>query len=57
MEILDQLNWRYACKKFDTEKKLSPEQVDTLVKAFNLTATSYGLQPMKLQALQISKQK
>jgi len=51
MEILDQLNWRYACKKFDTEKKLSPEQVDTLVKAFNLTATSYGLQPMKLQVI------
>ena len=51
MEILDQLKWRYACKKFDTEKKLSPEQVDTLVKAFNLTATSYGLQPMKLQVI------
>ena len=51
MEILDQLNWRYACKKFDTEKKLTPEQVDTLVKAFNLTATSYGLQPMKLQVI------
>jgi nitroreductase len=51
MEILDQLNWRYACKKFDTEKKLSSEQVDTLVKAFNLTATSYGLQPMKLQVI------
>jgi nitroreductase len=51
MEILDQLNWRYACKKFDTKKKLSPEQVDTLVKAFNLTATSYGLQPMKLQVI------
>ncbi len=51
MEILDQLNWRYACKKFDSEKKLSSEQVDTLVKAFNLTATSYGLQPMKLHVI------
>jgi nitroreductase len=51
MEILEQLNWRYACKKFDTEKKLSQDQIDTLVKAFNLTATSYGLQPMKLQVI------
>ncbi len=51
MEILEKLKWRYACKKFDTGRKLSSEQVDTLVKAFNLTATSYGLQPMKLHVI------
>ena len=39
---------RYACKRFDPDKKLSEEQVDTLIESIRLTATSYGLQLMKL---------
>lgn len=46
--IIDSLHWRYACKKFDKSRKLSPEQVEVLSKAFNLTATSFGLQPLKM---------
>ena len=37
-----------CCKKFDTERLLSEEQIDIVKKAFNLTATSYGLQPISL---------
>ncbi|WP_299065416.1 NAD(P)H-dependent oxidoreductase [uncultured Polaribacter sp.] len=48
MNIIDQLKWRYAVKKFDANRKLTEEQVNTLKEAFNLTATSYGLQPIKL---------
>ena len=48
MNIIDSLNWRYAVKKFDTTKELSKGQIHTLKEAFNLTATSYGLQPLKL---------
>jgi len=48
MNIIDSLKWRYAVKKFDTDKELSEAQVNTLKEAFNLTATSYGLQPLKL---------
>ncbi len=48
MNIIDCLNWRYATKKFDSSKKLSTHQLDTLKQAFNLTATSFGLQPIKL---------
>lgn len=48
MNIIDNLKWRYAVKKFDANKKLTVEQVNTLKEAFNLTATSYGLQPIKL---------
>jgi len=48
MNILDQLNWRYAVKQFDTEKKLRKDQVETLLKAANLTATSFGMQPSKI---------
>ncbi|MFD1294621.1 NAD(P)H-dependent oxidoreductase [Lutibacter holmesii] len=48
MNIINSLEWRYATKKFDATKKLSNQQVDTLKKAFNLTATSFGLQPLKM---------
>ena len=48
MNIIDSLKWRYAVKKFDSEKQLSETQINTLREAFNLTATSYGLQPIKL---------
>jgi len=48
MNIIDSLTWRYATKKFDSSKKLSSAQINTLKQAFNLTATSFGLQPIKL---------
>ena len=48
MNIIESLEWRYATKKFDPSKKLSKQQVETLKKAFNLTPTSFGLQPMKM---------
>lgn len=46
--IIDSLKWRYACKKFDKSKKLNSDQIATLKQAFNLTATSFGLQPLKM---------
>ncbi len=52
MNIIDSLEWRYACKKFDKNRKLNEEQVDALKKAFNLSATSYGLQPLKMLIVQ-----
>lgn len=48
MNTIDSLQWRYAVKKFDETKILSEQKIDTLKQAFNLTATSYGLQPIKL---------
>lgn len=52
MDIIEKLKWRYATKKFDQDKKLSIKQIDTLKEAFNLTATSYGLQPTKLLVIE-----
>jgi len=46
--IIQSLKWRYACKKFDKNRKLDKVQIDTLSNAFNLTATSFGLQPLKM---------
>jgi len=48
MNSIESLQWRYAVKKFDKNKYLSTSQLNTLKEAFNLTATSYGLQPLKL---------
>lgn len=49
---IKQLEWRYAVKKFDSKRNLSAEKIDRLKEAFNLTATSYGLQPIKLVVIQ-----
>ncbi len=48
MNVIKSLEWRYACKKFDEKKKLTEIQIETLKKAFNLTPTSFGLQPVKM---------
>lgn len=45
---IEHLQWRYATKKFDASRKLPEEKIKILKEAFNLTATSYGLQPIKL---------
>ena len=48
MNVIEQLKWRYATKKFDATKILSQQQLNILKEAFNLTALSYGLQTLKL---------
>jgi nitroreductase len=52
MNTIESLQWRYATKKFDATKKLSNTQISILKEAFNLTATSYGLQPIQLVVIQ-----
>jgi nitroreductase len=46
--LLENLNWRYATKKFDATKKVSAEDLNTLKEAVRLSASSYGLQPYKV---------
>jgi nitroreductase len=41
-------NWRYATKKFDTTKKVSKEDLETLKEAIRLSASSFGLQPYRV---------
>jgi len=48
MDTIGKLRWRYATKKFDKNKKLSKIKIDTLKEAFNLTALSFGLQPISM---------
>ncbi len=46
-QVLQQLNWRYATKKFDTTKKIPEEIWQTLVESLVLAPSSFGLQPWK----------
>ncbi|MAD97067.1 MAG: NAD(P)H-dependent oxidoreductase [Flavobacteriaceae bacterium] len=52
MQVLESLQWRYAVKKFDENKLVPASKIDVLKEAFNLTASSYGLQPSKLIVIQ-----
>jgi len=47
-KILEDLNWRYATKSFDPSKNVSDEDLQTILEAFRLSASSFGLQPWKL---------
>lgn len=45
--VLQQLQWRYATKKFDPERIISPDDWQTLADSLILTPSSFGLQPWK----------
>ena len=46
MSLLNALKWRYAAKKFEDSKIISPSEIDKIKEGFNLSASSYGLQPV-----------
>ncbi|MCF7567991.1 NAD(P)H-dependent oxidoreductase [Sabulilitoribacter arenilitoris] len=48
MNTIKQLQWRYATKKFNADKKLTEKKLEILKQAFNLTATSFGLQTISM---------
>ena len=48
MALIEQLNKRYATKNFDATKKISTENLSTLLEAIRLSASSYGLQAYKV---------
>lgn len=50
--LFSQMNWRYACKKFDSTKKIRNEDWNILAETLRLSASSYGLQPWKFIVIQ-----
>lgn len=50
--FLDNLNWRFATKQFDSEKKVSEEDLQKVLEAIRLTPTSFGLQPFHVYVVQ-----
>ena len=47
IQLLEQLNWRYATKQFDPTRKISAQDWAALEEALLLTPSSGGLQPWK----------
>jgi nitroreductase len=54
-KIIEDLNWRYACKEFDSTKKISDGDLDVLLESLRLTPSSYGLQPWKFVVVENPK--
>lgn len=46
--FIENQNWRYATKKFNSEKKISNSDLEILKQAIQLSSSSYGLQPYKV---------
>ncbi len=51
MNLNENLKWRYATKKFDTNNKVTQEKINAILEAGNLSASSLGMQPYKFVAV------
>lgn len=51
MQLLEGLKWRYATKKFDASKTVSAENIEKIMEAVRLSASSYGLQLYKIMVV------
>ena len=56
-EIYDVFNYRYACKKFNKDKKVSDEDFATIIESARLSPSSFGLEPRKFLLLKNEKMK
>lgn len=52
MDLLENLKWRYATKKFDASKTIKEDDLEQLKEAVQLSASSYGLQLYKVLIIQ-----
>lgn len=51
MKLIEDLKWRYATKKFST-KKVSEENIQKIIEAVNLSASSIGMQTYRLLVIE-----
>ena len=49
--LVQQLQWRYATKQFDPQRKIAPDVWSALEQSLILTPSSYGMQPWKFIVL------
>jgi nitroreductase/dihydropteridine reductase len=47
-DVISNLNWRYATKKYNPGKVVAQDKVDIILEAIRLSATSSGLQPYEV---------
>lgn len=48
MSFLEKLDWRYATKKFDSSRTISPENLAKILEAIRKTPTGYGVMPFRV---------
>lgn len=51
-QILDAFQFRYACKAFDPEKKISEADFETIIESARLSPSSFGFEPWKFLVIQ-----
>ncbi len=51
-DIQEALDWRYATKKYDPSRKISPEDWNLLVDSLVKAPSSYGVQPWKFLVIE-----
>lgn len=51
-EFLKAMKFRFACKAFDTQKKIPEEKFETILEAGRLSPSSFGLEPTRLVVIQ-----
>ncbi|MGG7059818.1 NAD(P)H-dependent oxidoreductase [Clostridium nigeriense] len=51
-EVMDVLNFRYACKEFDKEKKIDKEDLEVILEAGRLSPSSLGIEPWKFLVIE-----
>jgi nitroreductase len=49
--FLSQLDWRFATKSFDADKKVSKEDLDKILEAIRKAPTSFGLQTFHVEVI------
>lgn len=52
MELIKNLQWRYATKKFDISRKIGENELEQIMEAVRLSASSYGLQAYKVLVIE-----
>ena len=48
MSLIENLKWRHAVKAYDSTKKVSKENLETILESARLAPTSSGLQPFRV---------
>ncbi|GGB80108.1 NAD(P)H-dependent oxidoreductase [Flavobacterium suaedae] len=54
---LESLKWRYATKKYDSQKKVSDKDIENLKSAIQLSVSSGGLQPYRVVVVKSQEMK
>ncbi|MCQ9636144.1 NAD(P)H-dependent oxidoreductase [Chryseobacterium sp. WG23] len=57
MSLIENLNWRHAVKAYDPTKKVSEQDLKTILESARLAPTSSGLQPFRIIVVESQEMK